>query len=58
DLDEGAYSLVPETRHPSITQALGIVSRSPHQAEAQQFIDFILSKEGQAILGKYGYTSP
>ncbi len=58
DLDEGAYSLVPETRHPPITQALGIVSRSSHQAEAQQFIDFILSKEGQAILGKYGYTSP
>lgn len=58
DLNEGAYSLVPETYHPPITQALGIVSQSSHQAEAQQFIDFILSEEGQAILSKYGYTSP
>ena len=58
NLDEGAYSLIPKTYHSPITQALGIVSQSPHRVEAQQFIDFILSAEGQAILRKYGYTSP
>jgi len=55
NLDEGAYSLVPETYHPPITQALGIVSQSTHREEAQQFVDFILSEEGRAILSKYGY---
>jgi molybdate transport system substrate-binding protein len=34
---------------------IGKVNDSAHPAEADQFIDFILSKEGQAVLKDYGF---
>lgn len=55
---EGTYIEVPEESHKPIDQALGIVKDSPKQAEAWKFLDFLLGKEGQELLSKYGYSKP
>jgi ABC-type molybdate transport system substrate-binding protein len=34
---------------------LGVLLQSRHPEEAQSFIDLVMSDEGQAILGKYGF---
>ena len=55
---EGSYLEVSEESHQPIDQALGIIKDSAKQAAAKQFVDFLLSAEGQEILAKQGYTKP
>ncbi len=53
---EGSYIEVSEDLHQPIDQALGIIKDSPNQAAAQQFVEFLLSDEGQSIAGKKGLS--
>jgi molybdate transport system substrate-binding protein len=55
---EGTYLEVNEETHQPIDQALGIVKDSTKQAAARQFVDFLLSDEGQELLAKKGYRKP
>ena len=55
---EGTYIEVNEESHKPIDQALGIVTDSPKQAAARQFVDFLLGAEGQEILLQKGYSKP
>jgi len=55
---EGTYFEVDEETHQPIDQALGIVKDSTKQADARQFVDFLLSDEGQELLAKKGYRKP
>jgi molybdate transport system substrate-binding protein len=55
---EGTYIEVPEESHKPIDQALGIVNDSQKQGEAWKFLEFLLGKEGQDLLSKYGYGKP
>jgi molybdate transport system substrate-binding protein len=55
---EGSYIEVSEDSHRPIDQALGIIKDSPRQAAARQFVDFLLSPEGQELLIKKGYSKP
>lgn len=55
---EGVYFEVAEETHAPIDQALGIVKDSPSQTAARQFVDFLLSDEGQELLVKKGYRKP
>jgi molybdate transport system substrate-binding protein len=55
---EGFYIEVKEESHKPINQALGIVQDSPKQAAARQFVDFLMSSEGQELLSKNGYSKP
>jgi molybdate transport system substrate-binding protein len=55
---EGTYIEVPEESHQPIDQALGIVNDSQKQAGAWKFLEFLLGKEGQDLLSKYGYSKP
>jgi molybdate transport system substrate-binding protein len=54
---EGSYLEVSEESHQPIDQALGIVKDSPRQAAARQFVEFLLSPEGQQILVARGYKA-
>jgi molybdate transport system substrate-binding protein len=44
--------------HQPIVYPVALVSRSVHQELARDFLDFIFSREGQAILSSYGFASP
>jgi len=46
---------MPAWAQPKITYAMAVVSRSSNKADAQAFIDKVLSKAGQAQLLKYGF---
>lgn len=49
---------VREDLYNPIAQAAGIVTRSPHRAEAEQLLDFLTGPQGRAILTRYGYLFP
>jgi molybdate transport system substrate-binding protein len=53
--DKGKIIQVDEKLHAPIDQALGIVKASAHQAEARQFVEFLLRGKGRDILGSSGY---
>lgn len=55
---EGYYLEVDERLHQPIEQALGVIKASPNQHIARQFVDFLLSVEGQELLSKEGYLKP
>lgn len=55
---EGSYLELSEDSHRPIDQALGIIKDSTKQAAARQFVDFLLSPEGQELLMKNGYSKP
>jgi molybdate transport system substrate-binding protein len=46
---------MPAWAQPKITYAMAVVSKSPNKADAQAFIDKILSKAGQAQMLKFGF---
>lgn len=54
----GTYIEVDDALHHPIDQALGIVEMSANQIAARQFVEFLLSDEGQEILVKKGYLRP
>lgn len=41
-----------------VTYPIAVLERSKTQKEAQAFVDFVVSPEGQAILAKYGFSAP
>jgi molybdate transport system substrate-binding protein len=47
EVDPGLYD--------PIVQALGIIATTPHPADAEAFVQFILGAEGQAILKDFGF---
>jgi molybdate transport system substrate-binding protein len=47
----------PEPSHDPILYPIAIVRETSKRSSAQRFIDLTLSREGQAILGKYGFLS-
>jgi molybdate transport system substrate-binding protein len=46
---------MPAWAQPKITYAMAVVSHSPNKADAQAFINKVLSKAGQAQMSKYGF---
>jgi molybdate transport system substrate-binding protein len=46
---------VPATLHQPINQSVAVIKASQKQQAAHQFIDFLLSPEGQSLLERYGY---
>lgn len=52
------YVPIDDSLHQPLLQAMVAVADRPHEQAAREFIAFITSAEGQAILGKYGFLSP
>jgi molybdate transport system substrate-binding protein len=46
---------VPAWAQPKVAYAMAVVSKSSNKAAAQAFIDKVLSKQGQALMQKYGF---
>jgi molybdate transport system substrate-binding protein len=53
--NEGRSIEVDERLHQPINQAIAIIKDSHQQEASRQFLDFVLSPEGQALLERYGY---
>jgi molybdate transport system substrate-binding protein len=45
-------------KHETILYPLAIVAATPKKELAQRFIDFVMSKEGQEMLSRYGFGKP
>lgn len=56
--DKGRYWQVPETAHPPIEQAGVVLTWVKNREATEALRTFIVSEGGQAILAKYGFTSP
>lgn len=52
---EGSFLEIDQKLHLPIAQAAGVVKASLKHPSAQQFVDFLLSNEGQQILEDAGY---
>ena len=55
---EGRYFEVDERLHQPIDQAIAIIKFSTQQAAARQFVDFLMSDEGQQLMARRGYARP
>jgi molybdate transport system substrate-binding protein len=51
----GRVILIDPKLHRPIDQALGILSASPRQGAARQFVSFVMGGAGRSILGQFGY---
>ena len=56
--DQGRVVQVDEKLHAPINQALGILSTSQRREQAGQFVAFLSTGEGRALLEKFGYVVP
>ena len=55
---KGKYWQIPTDAYPTLDQGVVIITHSQHKNEAQAFIEFIKTKESQAVLQRYGFTLP
>ncbi len=54
----GRWLKIPEHLHRPIIQAMVILKRTSHAAEARQFAAFMSGPQGQPIMQKYGFALP
>ena len=50
--------VIPDDWHKPIVQKCGIVAGTKKLEAARKFMDFLTSKEGQAIFAKFGFSPP
>ncbi len=53
--DDGKWTIVPDSLHSPISQAMVILKKSERAQQAQAFMDFVQSAQGQEILTSFGY---
>ena len=58
EVDTITYTLIDDDMHNPLLQAMGVVSASPHQDAAMEFVDFVIGPTGRDILEKYGFSPP
>jgi len=49
---------IPDAFNVTATYPIGLVAEAPHPALAREFIDFVLSADGQSILAEWGFGPP
>ncbi|SDI23584.1 molybdate transport system substrate-binding protein [Alteribacillus persepolensis] len=52
------FTPISTSDHEPIVHALAVPEKSGHKENAQKFVDYVLSKQGQQILESYGFDSP
>jgi len=53
----GRYWILPDDAYPELRQTAGVLSRSKRKSQAEAFLRYMLSPEGQAVLEQYGFRS-
>jgi molybdate transport system substrate-binding protein len=55
---KGTYWEIPVESHPPLEQGAVIVKSSRHEESANQFLEFVKSRQGLAIMKRYGFAAP
>lgn len=55
---KGTYWEIPADAHPVLDQGVVILKSSKRQESARQFLEFIKSRQGRAIMTRYGFDVP
>lgn len=58
NVPEVSYTPLPANLHQPINQALAVIKTSPRPETARQFINFINSPDGRAVMKQYGFLPP
>ena len=58
NVPEVTWTLINDSLHNPLDQALAVVSSSSHQKEAKEFAAFINGEKGRPIMQKYGFVLP
>ncbi|HYP28589.1 MAG TPA: molybdate ABC transporter substrate-binding protein [Blastocatellia bacterium] len=53
---EGSYIEIESRLHAPLDQAMGVIEASNNKDSARSFGEFVLSDEGQSIMGRFGYV--
>jgi molybdate transport system substrate-binding protein len=56
--EAGHYWELPADSYPELRQVAVVLSASKHKATAEQFLNYVTSPQGQAILQQYGFRTP
>jgi molybdate transport system substrate-binding protein len=56
--DAGAFTLVDESRHKPLEQALVVCAHGPNAKGGRAFADLVASDAGRAVLARYGFSPP
>jgi molybdate transport system substrate-binding protein len=54
----GRWVMVPDSLHRPILQAVAVIKGTQHEPQARQFVAFLSSPQGQAVMRRYGFTPP
>jgi molybdate transport system substrate-binding protein len=54
----GTYWEIPREAHPPLEQGAAILKSSKQEKTAQQFLEFMQSRQGKEIMHRYGFTVP
>jgi molybdate transport system substrate-binding protein len=55
---KGRFWVIPQDYYPPLAQGVVVISRSPHKKEAEEFLDYVKTKEAKDILRKFGFSLP
>ncbi len=55
---QGTYWEIPTEAHPTLEQGAIIVKASKRADSAKQFLEFVKSRQGVAIMTRYGFAAP
>jgi molybdate transport system substrate-binding protein len=55
---DGRWTLIEETLHEPIDQALAVVAATDHEPEARAFCDFVNGAQGREVMQRYGFVLP
>lgn len=56
--EKGTYWEIPTEAHPPLEQGAVIVKASKRADSAKQFLEFVKSRQGVAIMKRYGFVAP
>ncbi len=58
DVPEVTYTLIDNRLHKPLNQAMAVLARTSHPAEAGAFLDFVNSPQGRSVMKRYGFLLP
>ncbi len=58
DVPEVSYTMIDASMHNPLQQAMAVVSSTPYEQAAREFVAFVNGPEGRAIMEQYGFVLP